>query len=171
MKIRNILTAALCLISSAAFAQSDYDVSKDAENGAVVFKGQCSFADLQKEPSFSWFAKGEADYKPDTNAVAYLKQHLKDYELVILMGTWCDDSQNLLPKLHKALTDAGYPVASVKMYGVDRSKQTKYIEHKAYSLEKVPTIIVTKNNGEVGRIVENVKKNIETDLVQIIKAK
>ncbi len=55
------------------------------------------------------------------------------------------------------------------MYGVDRAKEAKYIEHKLYRVEKVPTIIVLKDNTEVGRIVENTKKSIEEDLMEIIK--
>lgn len=55
------------------------------------------------------------------------------------------------------------------MYGVDRAKTTKYVENKLYKIELVPTIILFKKNAEVGRIVESPKKNIEDDLVDMIK--
>jgi hypothetical protein len=54
------------------------------------------------------------------------------------------------------------------MYGVDRKKQTGGIESQLYNVQRVPTIIVFKGRFEAGRIVESVKKNIETDLMMII---
>lgn len=170
--MKKFFAAVALMMSTTAFAQvpgtSDYDVSKDAENGAVVFKGQLTFDDLNKETTFGWMKSGSEKYTPDSNAIKYLKKHLGGYEIVVLLGTWCEDSQNLIPKLHKVLQASGYPVSKVTLYGVDRAKTAKYVEHKLYKLDRVPTIILYNNHNETGRIVETVKKNIETDLVQII---
>ena len=152
-----------------AFAQSDYDVSKDKENGAVVFKGQMSFADMEQEPTFSWLKHGTDAYKPDTTTMKYLKKNLPNYEIVVLMGTWCDDSQNMIPKLRKVLQLAGFPMAKYTMYGLDRAKTAKYVEHKLYKVDKVPTVIIYKNHMEQGRITETVKKSVEKDLAEIIR--
>jgi len=167
--MKKIFLLAAMLFSVVTFAQSsDYEISKDDENGAVVFKGEISFEDLKKEPTFGWMNKGAASYKPGKEDLKYLKEYLPQYELVILMGTWCDDSQRLIPELYKILQAANYPMAKVKMYGVNRAKETKNIEHKLYRLEKVPTIIVYKDHSELGRIVENVKQSMEGDLVELI---
>lgn len=168
--MKKLLFAVGMMMSVHAFAQSDFDISKDKENGAVVYKGQITFADLSKESTFDWLKRGTDKYTPDSNSVKFLKKNLANYELVVLMGTWCDDSQNLIPKLNKVLQVTGYPMAKYTMYGVDRAKTTKYIEHKLYKLDKVPTIIVYKNHVEIGRIVETVKKSIEKDLEVIIQA-
>lgn len=170
--MKKILLAAAMLLSLHVMAQtakSDYDVSKDSENGAVVFKGQLSFDDLNKESSFGWLKRGSDAYKPDTNAVKYLKKNLGNYEIVVFMGTWCDDSQVMIPKFYKLLQLVGYPMGKLTMYGVDRAKTAKYLEHKLYKIDKVPTIIVYKNHSELGRITELVKKSVETDLINIIK--
>ena len=87
---------------------------------------------------------------------------------MVLIGTWCEDSQNLIPKLYTTLLKADYDVGSVKIIGVDRMKEAKERMEKPYSIEKVPTIIVYKNEKEVGRIIEVVKQSIETDLADII---
>ena len=79
-----------------------------------------------------------------------------------------DDSQNLVPKLAKTLEAARFPMKQFVMYGVDRAKQTGGIESKLYDVKRVPTIVVYKGNVEAGRIVESVKRNVETDLAQII---
>ena len=170
--MKKILLAAMMLMSLGAAAQtqqSDYDVSKDKENGAVVFKGQCSFEDLSAEPTFGWLKRGSDAYKPDTTAIKFLKEHLPKYRMVVLIGTWCDDSQLYLPRLHKILQLTNYPMSRYTMYGLDRSKQAKHIEHRLYKADKVPTIIVYKDHTEIGRIVETVNKSVEADLMKIIQ--
>lgn len=159
-------------MSTALFAQSqtsDYDVLKDADGETVIFKGQCSFSDLQSEETFGWLGRGSEAYTPDKESIVYLRRALPGYDLVVLMGTWCEDTQNLLPKLHKTLMQTAYPMAQLQMYGVDRVKEAKYVEHKLYHVERVPTIIVIKNHNEIGRIVETPVGSIEQNLAAIVK--
>ncbi len=167
--MKKILLAVAVMMSVNSYAQSDYEVSKDKENGAVVYKGECTFTDLQKEPTFAWVEKDAAAYTPDTNAIKYLKKHLPDYDFVVLMGTWCDDTHMMLPKYYKVLQATNYPMTKLKMYGVDRAKTTKNIEHRLYKLVNVPTIIVIRNHMEIGRIVETTKKSVEVDLIAMIQ--
>lgn len=156
-------------IHSYAQSKSDYDVSKDKENGAVVFKGKCTFEDLNNETTFSWLKKGDAAYKPNKNDIAYLKKHLSKYRVIVFMGTWCDDSYKMLPQIEKVLQESSFPMDQFAMYGVDRNKEAKYIEHKLYRISNVPTVIVIRGHEEIGRITETVKKSVEDDLVNIIR--
>ena len=151
-------------------AQSDYDRSVDKENEAVVFKGQVNFGDFEKEPTFGWLQSGAEKYSPDSSSIKFLRKAMPTYKIVVLLGTWCEDSQLLIPKLYKTLQASNYPMEQLSMYGVDRAKQAKYVEHQLYRLERVPTIIVFKGFMEVGRIVESVDKTIEQDLTRIIKS-
>lgn len=169
--MKHILLAILILTTTAAVAQvSDFNTSKDKETGWPIYKGQMQWSDLQTAKTMDWFSKGVKEYKPDSTADQYLKAHLKDYDLVIFMGTWCDDSHYLIPKVYKVLQQSGYPAEKILLYGVDRAKETKNgYENKLYAIKKVPTIIVMKNSIEIGRITESVKKSAEVDLVQIIK--
>lgn len=169
--MKTLLLAASLLFGGQAFAQFGYDVSTDKENGMQVFKGEITFDDLKKEPSFTWLTTGTANYKPDTASLSFLKKYLGQFDMVIVMGTWCDDSHNLVPKLYKVMQLAEYPMGKYKIYGVDRAKETKGVEHKLYQIVNVPTIILFKDKIEVGRIVETVKKSIEADLVKIIRKK
>jgi hypothetical protein len=168
MKYLLTLFTIACL-SFTAGAQKAYTTSKDDETGATLFKGQVSLADLQEEPGFTWLKRGENAYKPDSNAIKYLRKELPAYTVVVIMGTWCDDSQNLVPKLTKTLEAARFPMKQFVMYGVDRAKQTGGMESKLYDVKKVPTIILYKGNLEAGRIVESVKRDIESDLAQIVQ--
>ena len=168
--MKKIVLGLLMLLSLHAIAQdeSKYDVLKDKKNGLVVIKGECNFDDLLRQPSFNWLQKGSINYKPDTAKLSYLKRHIKDYEMVVFMGTWCDDTWNILPKLYKILQLTGYPMSSYSMYGVDRAKTTKFVEHKLYKIENVPTIMLFRGNKEVGRMTETIKKSVESDLAKLI---
>lgn len=164
-----LASIAIILSGFSASAQQTYTVSKDPENGAKVFKGPITLADLAGEPAFDWYGKGESAYKPDSVSISYLREKLPQYSIITLMGTWCEDSQNLIPKLARTLKEAKFPMKQFTLYGVDRSKQTNGMEAKIYKVQLVPTIIVFKGNEEIGRITETVTRNIETDLAQIVQ--
>jgi thiol-disulfide isomerase/thioredoxin len=153
----------------AAYAQKPYSISKDEQTGGLVFKGPITLADLNTEPSFKWMKSGMDSYSPDATSITYLAKTLPDYDIVAIMGTWCDDSQYLIPKLARVLRDTKFPVAHFSLFGVDREKQTGGIESKVYDVKRVPTIVVLKGNKEVGRIVESVSRSIEAELAQIVQ--
>ena len=156
-------------MSIVSFAQSDFDISKDAENGNIVFKGLISVDDLKKESSFTWLQSGIDGYTPNAKDIDYLETELPKYKLMVGMGTWCSDSHMLIPQLFKVLQLTQYPMQQFTMYGVDRAKTTKHDEAARYDFKRVPTIILYDGNTEMGRIVENASKSIEADLEAIIK--
>lgn len=164
MKI--LFTAIIMMLSVNLFAQ-DFQTFVDKENGNTVYKGRLTYRDL--EQGMEWFRDGYKAYKPDTTAMAYLKQHMKDYHMVVFLGTWCDDSKNMIPKMFKVFIDAYYTGDKYETYGVDRAKTSLKGEQKTYDIKFVPTIIVFDGNKEIGRIIENVNKSVEEDLVAIIK--
>ena len=168
-KMKQIWIAVLLLMSTNLMAQSPaYDISKDEKEGGLIFNGTITFNDLAKEPSFTWFKPGVDEYKPDEAMVNYLRTYLGNYTMVVFMGTWCDDSHYLIPKLEKVIQLTNYPASQLTMYGVDREKNTKNGDSKKYNITLVPTIILYKDGTEIGRITETTKKNLETDLSYII---
>ena len=89
--------------------------------------------------------------------------------MVVFLGTWCDDSHELIPKLEKVLQLIQYPQSSLTMFGVDRAKTTTTHDEKQYKITLVPTIIVFDKDREIGRITESVQKSIEADLEAMLK--
>jgi thiol-disulfide isomerase/thioredoxin len=167
-----LFLAILLMTNIAAGAQTKaYDTSRDAKNGQLVFNGPITFSDLFSEPSFTWLQSGIDEYKPNAEAVAVLQSRLKEYTIVVFIGTWCDDSHYLLPKLTKVLQLAGYPLTGVTMYGTDRDKKTKNGEQAQYGITLVPTIILLKNGKEAGRITESALKSVEEDLAKMVSEK
>ncbi len=167
--MKRIFAAILILMSVHAMAQQSFDISKDKEDGGLIFNGPITFNDLNKEPSFNWLKSGYSEYKPKPQVLRYLNENLKNYSMVVFLGTWCDDSHTLVPKLEKVLDLVGVTPAGLTMYGVDREKHTKGGEYKTYDITLVPTIILLRDNKEVGRITESVQTTVEEDLVAIIR--
>ncbi len=167
-----IALAAVLIITLQTQAQGimkKYETSIDSINQRVVYRGLIDFKVLDDEPTFDWYNTGSDHYKPKKRYINTLKTELPKYSIIVVMGTWCGDSRDLVPKLHKVLTEAGYPMDKLVMYGVNRSKTVGQGQEKPYNIEFVPTIILFDGTKEIGRIVESVHKSIEADLAAIVK--
>ena len=145
-KTQNVVTT-----SSTSF--HPYQISNDAK-GRKVLRGLISRADIESDTAFSWFKKNYNLGRPDASAVAAFKQHANDFHMLIFAGTWCPDTQNLLPQFYRVADAAGYADSSITLIGVDNDKTTFDNLHKTFHLIDVPTFIVMKDGKEVGRVVE-----------------
>lgn len=167
--MKRLLVALAVMITMQASGQYNLDVTVDNETGDIVYRGECTFKDLSSEQAFTWLRTGVGHYNPDKASVTYLERHLKDYNIVVLMGTWCEDSHKMLPQIYKLLRITQYPMSQYKMYGLDLNKQGYLDEHEKYKVENVPTVILFNKGKEVGRVVETAKVSLEADLKDIIK--
>ena len=57
------------------------------------------------------------------------------------------------------------------IYGVDIAKYEPSFHFAEFQLEKVPTMVILKDNSEIGRIVEFPEKDWLTDILHIIQEK
>ena len=73
---------------------------------------------------------------------------------VIFGGTWCEDTQFVLPKFYKIQEATGFPEDRITIYAVDRNKNTTGNLAYAMNITHTPTIVVMKDGREVGRLVE-----------------
>lgn len=167
--MRYILLVLAILFAMNTNAQPQYKQIRDKDTKDLIFVGQIGFYDLEHEPEFKWFNKGYADYEADKEVIKYLQQHLNSYDIVTVIGTWCEDSHDMIPKLYKVLKQADYDMNVHQMYALDLAKKGQYKEEEKYSIESVPTIILYKNGEEAGRIVETVMESVELDLKEIIE--
>lgn len=137
--------------TSSAF--EPYQVSYDDKNRKVL-RGLITRTDIENDTAFSWFKKNYTLGKPDASAVSAFKQHANDFQMIIFGGTWCPDTQNLLPQFYRLADATGYSDSSITLIGVDHNKTTLDNLHTTFHLINVPTFIVMKNGKEVGRVVE-----------------
>lgn len=151
-------------------AQPFYEVSRDVQNGSKVLKGYVKKEDMTSDTAFAWFAQNQKNYTAYTKAVDALKKN-KDVQFVVFMGTWCDDSKFIIPKLYSITEAAGYSEKGITLFGTDREKTSTGNLAEAFSIINVPTIIVMKAGKEAGRIVEFGKFGMfEIDLSQILNS-
>ncbi|MBZ5590104.1 MAG: peptidylprolyl isomerase [Acidobacteriia bacterium] len=118
--------------------------------------------------------RGEREsYKPESKWLDLLRTAKLRYQLVVVMGTWCGDSREQIPRLQAVLSALGErsPFEAPRLLGVDRSKSADAKAFPYGPVELVPTIVVTAGGSEVGRVVETPKSgSVEEDLVRILSS-
>ena len=161
-----IAVIAFCTLNMNSQAQ-DFIRELDRKTEKPLLRGQITFKDITTESAFSWI---HDEYQANENVVTKLKKLLPKYRLVVFIGTWCEDTQALLPQLYSTLQDASFDFNALEMYGLNRAKKGLNSEHDIYNIQRVPTIIIMDRFKEVGRIVESVNTSIEKDLLEILEA-
>jgi len=115
-----------------------------------------------------WLSEAMAA-EPDLEAADRLLQAVIGAEVVIYLGTWCDDSRRELARLWWALDSLGVDEPSQVSYvAVDRSMTEPADQVAGVDLIRVPTIVVKRGGNELGRIVEESPHGIEIDLLALL---
>jgi thiol-disulfide isomerase/thioredoxin len=151
--MKGLIFIVLIVVSIATKAQKTYEATVDNE-GVKVMKGLISKEVLIYEPSFKWYAENEKNYIPNAATVEALKKHGTAIQILVFGGTWCSDTQSILPKFYKILTEAGFNQAQLTLWGTDKSKKTYGALSEALGVTNVPTFIIMQKGIELGRVVE-----------------
>lgn len=112
-----------------------------------------------------------AVYKPEESVLQQIKPALKGVTIKLVMGTWCGDSKEWVPRFYKVMDQVGFNYKKMKMIAVDRDKKAGDIDIAGLKIERVPTFIFYKKNKELGRIIEVPYDLIEKDMLKIISGK
>ena len=153
-----------------ANAQKPFTATVDNSN-VTILNGIIQKNDLTTNAAFtSWYTTNQAGYKIDTSITKVMASTKDKVQYVVFGGTWCGDTQYILPKFFKLQEQSGLSEHSISFYGVDRSKKTLGNIADAFKIINVPTIIVMKDGKEVGRVVEYGKTGKwDTELAQLLK--
>ncbi len=133
-------------------AQSPYTYTKDGET--AILNGIVTKYILQNDSNFKWYAASHAGYVPDTSALRSMEASKSNVQYIIFGGTWCSDTQFVLPKFFKLQEQSGVADKDISFFAMDRTKKTIGNVGDAFRITNVPTIIVMKEGREVGRVVE-----------------
>ncbi|RPD40155.1 thioredoxin [Chitinophaga barathri] len=131
-------------------------------------KGEFKMKQLLADSAFTWFHNGVNRYDANSTMVNYIKSNKDKIQLVALVNTTDEASQNLLGRFYKVMILASVPEESIHMYGADNSGNTGNDVADGYKIKRVPTILVMRDGKEEGRISGNSKESVEQDLAQII---
>ena len=172
MKKISILFAFITLVSINSCAQRVIvNREVDSKNDGKMLLGTQTLDQLKKEPYKTWFDEEYNRYQIDQAGLVDLKQEkLNSYNLVVFLGTWCEDSHREVPRLIKILDALKYNTEKMQIIAVNRKKESPAGEEGLYNITRVPTIIVKKYGKEIGRITEMPETGfLEKDLLNILK--
>jgi thiol-disulfide isomerase/thioredoxin len=146
---------AFMTILNGATAQVQYEVSTaQSHSQRKVLRGIITKYLLSSDSSFSWYQVNQKSYTPDTGVLNSMQMAKGKIQFVVFGGTWCEDTQLILPRFFKLQEMAGISDNQISFFGVNEAKQTLGNITAAFGITNVPTIIVMKDNKEVGRVVE-----------------
>jgi hypothetical protein len=148
-------------------AGGQYQVMAERPN-EKTFKGIISRDILESDTSFQWYKANYRSYTANPAAKEGFEKYADSIQVLTFMGTWCEDSQFIIPRLFSLLDAAKFPADKVTLIGVDRKKLTLSHLSEALNVTNVPTIIILKNGVEQGRVVEYGKTGeFDKDLANI----
>ena len=97
-KIVFLLSMLLVVYTSDAQNRFETLVERPNEKSLV---GVLSKEVLSNESSFTWFAENYKAYQAHAGGLATLKNYRDSIQLLAFMGTWCEDSHFIIPRLCK----------------------------------------------------------------------
>lgn len=136
-------------------------------DGNEILEGKVTYLQMTTYTK-EWFDKEYAAYPVNQSLVNELKPLLKGKELILYMGTWCEDSQREVPAMMKILRQADYEINDLKIVAVNEDKTTPDQLEKEHQLMYIPALIFLENEKEMNRIVEFPIKTLEEDMFAIL---
>jgi hypothetical protein len=166
----NFCFFAICMFAAVtSYSQDNNKKIIDERFGKEILIGHCDRAGLGEGDFGEVFKDQYSTYKPNKKIIKRLKKLEKDYVIVLVLGTWCHDSQVQVPRFYNVLDNAGVPASLMNIICVDGYKKCSTIPVENYNIEFVPTFIFYRNGKEIGRIIESPEKSLEEDFYNIIK--
>jgi hypothetical protein len=170
--MKKILIISVILIASLANSFSQ-DINKKIQNNYSndeILIGLCNRHGLQTGNFAKWFADeyGYYNYLMERTTLDSIKSIIDTFQITIVMGTWCDDSKEQVPRFFCVLDYLKFKEKNLTIFCVDRNKKTMTNETDHLDIVKVPTIIFYFKGKEIGRIIETPVKSLERDMVRII---
>ncbi len=150
------------------FAQHINQTIMDTTLQQEVLIDTCDRIGLSGPVFGAFFQQEYATYSPSEEVIQQIGQQLNVYRITIVMGSWCGDSQEQVPRFLKILDQLHFPEDQVTVICVDRKKKTIHADIQPLAVQLVPTFIFYKDNTEAGRIIETPSETLEKDLLNIL---
>ena len=111
-------------------------------------------------------------YQPDAAVVERLRAIDSPVTLQVVLGTWCGDSRQHVPRLLKSIATAANPNVKVELTGIAIGFINPMEAVVEQNVTNVPTVIVRRADREIGRFVETpAGASIEADVADIVEGK
>jgi thiol-disulfide isomerase/thioredoxin len=140
--------------------------------GEQILVGKIDWSGLSLDPYSDWFTPNYLNYSVDSESLVPIKDKLEATEVIVFMGTWCEDSQIEVPQFFKILDHLAYNISDMSVIALERLESGKLVspqqEESGFEISHVPTFIFLQRGKEIGRISEYPIKTLEKDMVMII---
>jgi hypothetical protein len=165
-----ILVLFFLFSSIIAFSQEKNKTKIDEKSQMEVLNGLCDRDGLKSDLFKTYYDAEYAAYIPDAATITSLKTLIanKNIKITIVMGSWCGDSQEQIPRFYKIIDQLSFAESNITLYCVDRSKKSDKGETDSLGIQLVPTFIFYLDGKEIGRITETPKVNLEKDFLEIM---
>lgn len=134
-----------------------------------ILVGYISKQQITEDTVFAWYKQNLKYARPNKEYVEIIKPKAYDFSIILFAGTWCHDSQQIIPKYFALLEAAEFPDHKMTIIACDRQKTAPGNIQRPLNVANVPTLIVMKDGKEVGRIVEyGASGLVDKELAEII---
>jgi hypothetical protein len=166
---KTIIALIVFMLFSNVYSQNLNQIIVDPNIEKEILYGYCDREGLTSGQFSSWFEPEYQSYVVNDTTIFGINLDLFfSCNIIVVMGTWCSDSQRELPRLYKILDYVHFPENNIKLICVDRRKNADGTEVQDLNIELVPTIIFFNGEKEIGRIIESPEESLEADMVRIL---
>ncbi|MCK4821968.1 thioredoxin family protein [bacterium] len=169
MRLATFVTITALIMFSSGNAQDLNNTIIDEKTGKEILIGYCDNNGLKTGDFGEYYDFYYTDYKPDKTITSELIILQEGIDITIVLGTWCSDSKEHVPRFMKVLDKSKFPKDHLKIICVDKSKEAEGIDVKALDIQRVPTFIFYRNNKELGRIIETPVYTLEKDMLFLLE--
>jgi len=138
----------------------------------LVSRHQGLVGDVTEETLFTtvpvWRRLMDA-YEPAPAAVAALSAEKRPVTMTVVLGSWCGDSKEFVPRVLKTVRAAANPNVTVRLVALDNDFLHPQDVIASRRIINVPTIVAETGGAEIGRITETpAGPTMEEDLAAIL---
>lgn len=133
-----------------------------------ILRGTVQVNEILSGPERIWFGKNYDEYQPDMQLCRLLAEKTIGHRWVVFAGSWCEDTQKLLPLLYKVTDAANISHRTIELVFLDRQKTSPEGLENKYNVSRLPTFILLKGDQEVGRIIESIGGRMEDELLKLL---
>ena len=140
----------------------------DTIDDTMMLLGNINKEGLNGDDFIEWYQENYKAHELDTLTVKEINKKIKEVRIKVFMGTWCSDSQREVPAFYKILNQLDFDITKLEVIAVSQEKDTPDKLEEGLNIEYVPTIIIYKNEKEIGRFVEFAQETLEKDILAIL---
>lgn len=155
-------------LGTQSFAQVLNQKTMDTKKPHEILIGYCDREGFTTCDFDSAYRANYGPYAPDTAVMRMLSPAAGDITVTLIMGTWCDDSKEQVPRFYKILDMLQFDYSKLSLICVDRKKSAPDIDLAGMNIKLVPTFIFYRNYKEIGRITETPARSLEKDMLGIM---